>query len=203
MGGWHATEAGWRVLRGTDTVTLRKPTSRAARGPAPRPVPGAAPADDELFEALRTTRTALARARGVPAYVIFHDATLIEIAARKPATLDELAACQGVGAKKLQRYGRAFLDVVAGREAPRPHPAEARLAGGPGAGLIARLRAAEASLARGACGTLRPLSCGTPLLARIAERRPASLAALAAIRGMDDARLDRFGAAFLAAIAEE
>ncbi len=66
-----------------------------------------------LFEALRTWRAAQAREQGVPAYVVFNDATLRGIAAVKPADEDQLAEISGVGGAKLERYGRAVLDVVA------------------------------------------------------------------------------------------
>jgi ATP-dependent DNA helicase RecQ len=70
-------------------------------------------ADRALFEALRAWRKAQAAAQGVPPYVIMHDRTLLEIAARRPGTDGELAACNGVGQGKLERYGAAVLDVVA------------------------------------------------------------------------------------------
>ncbi len=68
---------------------------------------------DPLFEALRETRRSLAAEAGVPAYVIFHDSTLREIAAARPSTLAELAGVSGVGEAKLNRYGEAMLAAVA------------------------------------------------------------------------------------------
>lgn len=59
---------------------------------------------------------ALAKAQGVPPYVIFHDATLLAIADAVPRTLDELARIPGVGAAKLERYGRTVLEAVSGGE---------------------------------------------------------------------------------------
>ena len=67
-----------------------------------------------MFEALRAVRRDLAAAAGVPPYVIFHDATLREIAEARPRALSELARVQGVGAAKLERYGEAMLAAVAG-----------------------------------------------------------------------------------------
>jgi len=61
---------------------------------------------------LRETRRKLASDAGVPPYVIFHDSTLREIAARKPGNLNELAEVQGIGAVKLERYGQAMLDAL-------------------------------------------------------------------------------------------
>jgi ATP-dependent DNA helicase RecQ len=66
-----------------------------------------------LFEALRSARRELAAESGVPPYVVFHDSTLREIAAVRPATLAELAKINGVGEAKLTRYGSAMLAAVA------------------------------------------------------------------------------------------
>jgi ATP-dependent DNA helicase RecQ len=70
------------------------------------------PSDNPLFEALRTKRRELAEAAGVPPYVIFHDATLRELAQRRPANLSDFALISGVGARKLEAYGEAFLSVI-------------------------------------------------------------------------------------------
>ena len=69
-------------------------------------------ADAELLAALKALRGAIASAQKQPAYVIFPDRTLIEIAKRRPGSLDELAGVHGVGAVKLQKYGPAFLAVI-------------------------------------------------------------------------------------------
>ncbi len=69
-------------------------------------------ADHALFEKLRARRLELARAQQVPPYVIFHDRTLADMAARRPRSVAELAATPGVGAAKLARYGEAFLAVI-------------------------------------------------------------------------------------------
>ena len=66
-----------------------------------------------LFEALRAWRGEVAKSHGVPAYVIFHDATLREIALAQPETLDALSHISGVGARKLEAYGEEILQRVA------------------------------------------------------------------------------------------
>ncbi|MGO1891973.1 MAG: HRDC domain-containing protein, partial [Luteimonas sp.] len=68
--------------------------------------------DMPLFETLRELRARLAREQGVPAYVIFHDSTLREIAASRPASETELAGVGGIGAGKLERYGEEVLETV-------------------------------------------------------------------------------------------
>ena len=69
--------------------------------------------DDDMFQRLRALRKEIADEQGVPPYVVFSDATLRDIAARKPATLTALRAISGVGDVKLERYGRIFLDAIA------------------------------------------------------------------------------------------
>jgi ATP-dependent DNA helicase RecQ len=108
------TEAARPILKGEEPLLLRE-ESLPAR-PAPRAAAPAAPAGDAdpaLFDALRAWRKQEAQEQGVPAYVIFHDRTLAEIAARRPSSLEALAAVPGVGQSKLDRYGAAVLAVVA------------------------------------------------------------------------------------------
>ena len=153
----------------------------------------------------RTTRAlslteegrALAEAARVPAYVIFADKTLIEMAQSRPRTMDDMARVNGVGAKKLDSYGEAFLQVIAGDVAPM-HPARKALAGRAAGDLFDRLSQAQLRLGRGADGTEKPLSVTTSVLRRIAEDRPRDLT-----RYLDAPRLDRFGPAFLAEIEAE
>ncbi|MEU6060973.1 DNA helicase RecQ [Streptomyces sp. NPDC047097] len=115
------TEASKEVLGGGREVPLRsepeRPVKTATRSgggsrksaPAADLPPEAAP----LFERLRTWRGATAKEQGVPAYVIFHDATLREIATTRPGSLAELGGVGGVGENKLAKYGQAILDTLA------------------------------------------------------------------------------------------
>jgi ATP-dependent DNA helicase RecQ len=68
--------------------------------------------DSSLFESLRATRLDLARAKGVPAYVVCHDRTLLEIAAYKPTSIEALAGIHGMGPARIERYGEPFLATV-------------------------------------------------------------------------------------------
>ncbi len=77
-----------------------------------QPVASLRGAEGELFERLKTLRRSLAEARGVPAYVVFSDATLLEMAAHRPKSLGQLLAISGVGPTKLERYGESFLEVL-------------------------------------------------------------------------------------------
>jgi ATP-dependent DNA helicase RecQ len=102
------------ILKGEQSVEIVVPPpsarSRRRRGG------GANPIGDPLFEALREVRRELARTAGLPPYVIFHDATLREMAAMKPQTLSELAEIGGVGARKLEAYGQDFVNAIRAHE---------------------------------------------------------------------------------------
>jgi ATP-dependent DNA helicase RecQ len=100
------------VLKGEETVMLRAIEVRPARSKKTRLAVDHSD-EDPLFLSLRAWRRETANEKGVPAYVILHDATLREIAARRPATLAELGEISGLGTKKLEAYGEAVLAVVA------------------------------------------------------------------------------------------
>jgi ATP-dependent DNA helicase RecQ len=121
------TQACRDVLNGTRTLNLRKPsdkapTRRKARkgeqslGVA-REVFANGSSNEIVFQALREWRKGVAREHGVPAYTVFHDATLAEIARVLPGSLDDLRGISGVGATKLARYGEPLLEVVRGHSA--------------------------------------------------------------------------------------
>jgi ATP-dependent DNA helicase RecQ len=102
------------ILRGEEAVSLVLPPRRARRSRRGGNGAGANPVGDPLFEALRTCRRELAKEAGVPPYVIFHDSTLRELAERRPSNLRELGGITGVGDRKRDAYGQAFLDVLHG-----------------------------------------------------------------------------------------
>ncbi|MGP3914501.1 DNA helicase RecQ [Nonomuraea sp. 10N515B] len=107
------------VLRGEREVLLRRDTLRPARAKvAASPKERAAAADlpaeaAPVFERLRAWRAGVAKEQGVPAYVVFHDATLREIATLSPSTLEELSTVNGVGDNKLAKYGEQVLQTLA------------------------------------------------------------------------------------------
>ena len=92
----------------------RKPRPEGrTRGTSAAEPPDLTPEQAELFEALRSLRTRLAREQQVPPYLIFNNATLEDMCRKRPMTPDELLEVSGVGAKKAERYGEAFLEVIA------------------------------------------------------------------------------------------
>jgi ATP-dependent DNA helicase RecQ len=107
------TEEGRRVLRGDIPFALREDVvSRKAHRRRAADTAAPSDADAELLAALKALRAAIAAAQKAPAYVIFPDRTLIQMAERRPRSLDELAGVHGVGAVKLEKYGQAFLAVI-------------------------------------------------------------------------------------------
>ncbi|MFD2175557.1 DNA helicase RecQ [Rhodobacter lacus] len=190
------------ILRGEESITLRRDLVRKGRA---TPVAKALVADEDapLLSALKAKRRALAEAAGLPAYMIFPDRTLIEMAETRPASLDAFARVSGVGAKKLESYGAAFLEVIAGAQAATPpHPARRKLAGSTAGPLYDALEEAQRELSRGTDGHDRYLCCTATTLRRIAETKPRTRAELERIGGMGEAKIERFGATFLAIIAE-
>jgi len=112
------------VLRGEETVVLARPRmkTKTPKGKKKARVPAAVAAEDVgLFEALRALRKTLADEQGVPPYVIFGDAALIQMSHDKPATEEAFLAITGVGQVKLERYGAVFMDAI-GTWAERPGP---------------------------------------------------------------------------------
>jgi ATP-dependent DNA helicase RecQ len=197
-GALRMTEAARPVLKGEVPVTLRRDSVERADPPAPR----AQVADEDagLLAALKALRRRLAEAQGVPAYVVFADRTLVEMAERRPASLDALAQVSGVGEKKLETYGPAFLQVITGAPPPPAHPARRALAGREAGSVYDRLAEAQLRLIRGADGTGKPLSLSPAQLRRIAEMRPATLSDLDRAGDLGPAKVERFGAAFLAVL---
>ena len=119
FGTWSVSDAGRRVLKGEDKITLRKDTLKSSRKAARAAAAGAkadgAPltdADQELFEALRRQRSELAKKQRVAAYVVFADKTLIDMVRLKPRDAGEMSLVHGVGEAKLRQYGQIFLDTI-------------------------------------------------------------------------------------------
>jgi ATP-dependent DNA helicase RecQ len=116
-GAFKLTEAARGVLTGTTQVSLREEAAKAKGGKrgakAARVLPASAgPGAQALLDALREWRKKTAGEHGVPAYVVFHDATLASIAAARPRAVEDLHGISGIGATKLARYGQALIDVV-------------------------------------------------------------------------------------------
>ena len=196
-GALRMTDAARPILRGEAEIHLREDTVTGAQD---RPEARALVADEDapLLSALKAQRRALAEAARVPAYVIFTDRTLIEMAETRPDSMDAMARISGVGAMKLDRYGAAFLAVITGAAPAPQHPQRRKLAGQEAGALYDALFEIARKLERGADGQDKLLTLAPATLRAISERRPATLSEMGQIRGMDPARLERFGDAVLA-----
>ncbi len=116
-GSLRLTDASRPVLRGEQQVFLRREAARrrdrvGARSGPTAAVTAMSSADAPVFEALRSLRASLAREQNLPAYVIFHDATLRAMATQRPRNMKELGLINGVGLSKLERYGEQMLAVL-------------------------------------------------------------------------------------------
>ena len=100
------------ILRGEEDVSLVLPPRKERRRRNARNGSAENPVGDPLFDALRACRRELAQEQGVPPYVIFHDSTLREMAEQRPASLAELGHISGIGQRKLDAYGDAFLAAI-------------------------------------------------------------------------------------------
>jgi len=107
----QVTDKGWSVLRGQNSPRLRQTPLRAGQSAAV-PQQELSGVDRELFESLRKLRRALADERNVPAFVVFSDATLRDIALKRPGTLAAFLKISGVGEKKCREFGRQFLQCI-------------------------------------------------------------------------------------------
>jgi len=108
------TEESGQVLSGVRTVSLRKEPERVAKVKKSKVALDLPEESADLFERLRAWRAGEAREQGVPAYIVFGDATLRGIAISKPASTADLGTISGIGEKKLEQYGAALLELVSG-----------------------------------------------------------------------------------------
>lgn len=110
------TDRGWDLLRGNETPelvrSLKTKTGETAEESVGQEEVSRSDVDQELFERLRNQRSELANEQGVPAYVIFHDRSLREMAADQPVTMSAFAQIHGVGETKQEKYGETFLEVI-------------------------------------------------------------------------------------------
>ena len=115
-GRWCVTDQGRRVLKGEERLELRKESltpQRARKERQANTVQDLGDIDQGLLAALKSLRLELAREQSVPAYVVFPDSTLIDMARLQPSDRSQMALVSGVGEAKLERYGETFLDAIA------------------------------------------------------------------------------------------
>jgi len=103
------TERGWRAIRGDETPRLLKPAERPRKAAVADSWDGV---DRGLFDTLRVVRRAIAKERGVPAYIVFGDAALRDMARRRPSSVESFLAVSGVGQAKAEQYGERFIATI-------------------------------------------------------------------------------------------
>lgn len=128
FGGLRLSDSCRPLLRGEVSLALRRDLKpqQAAKGQKSAASQLVRIEERDTWEALRTLRRRLAEEHGVPPYVIFPDATLLEMLRSQPASLADMARVSGVGARKLERYGAAFLEVLQGTSEPARSPIDLR-----------------------------------------------------------------------------
>jgi ATP-dependent DNA helicase RecQ len=115
FGALRLTDSSRPVLKGEQRIDMRRMAPRKGKSATIRrkaPIQGVSDADATLLERLRAWRGEQAREQSVPAYVIFHDATLSAIASSRPRDMGELSTIHGIGAKKLERYGPSLMTLL-------------------------------------------------------------------------------------------
>ena len=193
FGAFRMTEMARPILRDEQKIELRKDTIiKEVRKIKVKSL--VAEEDETLFSALKSKRRFLAEALNAPAYVVFADAVLMEMARSRPSSLDEFSKLSGVGAVKLERYGKAFLEVI-NNDFQELHPSRRRLAGKEAGVIFDQLQAMQLELMHGAYGHDKPLVCSASVLAKIAAVKPRDMEALKGLLG--DRKTERFGVAFL------
>ena len=127
FGGLRLSESCRPLLRGETTLSLRRDLTPQTKAPRSASQASQLVRSDEreMWEALRTLRRKLAEEHSVPPYVIFPDSTLLEMLREQPEDLDDMAQISGVGARKLERYGAAFLEVLNNQGSTTATPAPA------------------------------------------------------------------------------
>ncbi len=195
FGALFMTEPAVPILKGKASVTLRRDTLAKANRGGPVAKALVSEEDAPLLSALKAKRRALAEDARVPAYVVFADRTLIEMAEVRPCSLDDMANIGGVGAKKLERYGDAFLSVILGADPGKTHPSRRKLAASGGGELFDQLQDVHGRLTRGECGTLKPMTMTSAQLSRVASTRPRDMNAFEKLVGPRQA--ERFGSVML------
>jgi ATP-dependent DNA helicase RecQ len=193
FGAFRMTEMARPILRDEQKIELRKDTIiKEVRKTKVKSL--VAEEDETLFSALKSKRRFLAEALNAPAYVVFADAVLMEMARSRPSSLDEFSKLSGVGAVKLERYGKAFLEII-NNNFQELHPSRRRLAGKEAGKIFDQLQAMQLELMHGAYGHDKPLVCSASVLAKIAAVKPRDMEALKGLLG--DRKTERFGVAFL------
>tara|TARA_A100001015_G_C15044368_1_gene742416 strand:+ start:5575 stop:7659 length:2085 start_codon:yes stop_codon:yes gene_type:complete len=201
-GAFYLTKQSLAVLKGHERITLKLISVDKARRNSKTYLPKSmvSERDEPLFAALRQKRKSLAASLNVPSYLIFSDRTLIEMIDKKPTSFDEMHLINGVGQKKLLKFGDHFLKVINGMEIKKTHPIRKKIAGRPNVWLYDLIERVILKYNRGLNGLEKPIHVSPSLILKIFESQPKSLTDLKNIKGMTDSIFQRYGKAIMSAI---
>ncbi|MGR9108836.1 MAG: DNA helicase RecQ, partial [Gammaproteobacteria bacterium] len=124
-GALRLTESSRPLLRGETQLSLRRDPKKKDKNNRPAEQHPGDPGDGDLWQRLRAERLQIAREQGLPPYIIFHDTTLYDMAAKKPLSLPQMGTLSGVGEQKLAKYGERFIRVIASYVNENPEPGAA------------------------------------------------------------------------------
>lgn len=181
-GALKLTEKCRPVLRGEETLRLRKQQERQKAAKTARKQSTVRPQDEALWEALRACRADIAHSQGLPPYVIFHDATLLDMCKQRPEDMQAMRRISGVGEQKLSQYGQQFLAII------RQHPLSELLNNGLSDTVNQTLMLHEQGLEPEAIARQRDLKIST-VFSHLAEGISAGLLDVKKVLQMEDRQL--------------
>ena len=201
-GAFYLTKKSLPILKGNKAVTLKLISAERAYNSdqLAQPLSLIAEKDEPLFIDLRQKRKELAVVMNVPSYIVFSDKTLIEMASKKPGTIDEMSLISGIGQKKLLKFGDHFLRVINPTMRQKMHPLRKKIAGQPQAELYDILVEVINKNSRGATGLDKPLHVSPSLIMKISQIAPKKISDLEKIDGMSHRLLERFGKPLVKAV---
>ena len=204
-GALYLTKKSLPVLRGQQRITLKLLNSvKNFRGNQINKSRALVLEEDEpLYSFLRQKRKEIAQSLKVPSYIVFSDKTLIEMVNRKPRSLDEMHSINGVGQKKLSKFGKQFLEIINGNGRIKTDRNRVKIAGKSNAWLYDKIVEVINKYNRGLTGLDKPLHVSPSLILKIFERNPKKLSDLKKISGMTNGILQRYGKPLIRAISCE
>ena len=204
-GAFYLTKKSLPVLRGQQSITLKLINSvKVSKGnQISRPRELVLEEDEPLYSFLRQKRKEIAQSLNVPSYIVFSDKTLIEMVNRKPRSLDEMHSINGVGQKKLSKFGKQFLEIINGNGRIKTDRNRVKIAGKSNAWLYDKIVEVINKHNRGLTGLDKPLHVSPSLILKIFERNPKKLSDLKKISGMTNGILQRYGKPLIRAISCE
>tara|TARA_A100001015_G_C15032340_1_gene734021 strand:+ start:1502 stop:3559 length:2058 start_codon:yes stop_codon:yes gene_type:complete len=202
-GAFYLTDKSLPVLKGESKVTLKKSEfdkkTKERQNSPPRAL--IVEEDEALFVAVRKKRHEIATSLNLPAYFVCSDRTLIEMVNKKPKNLDQMHLINGIGKKKLKKFGSHFLEVINGKGLKKVNRIRSKLAGKQNAWLYDKIAEVIQRHNRGLTGLEKPVYVSPSLMLKIFESKPKKLSDLRNISGMTETLFKRYGKPLIKVIA--